>query len=502
MINQKKSYSKQSLIAIGSLAIIKLIIQVIGNRNYGFHRDELLHLSASEHLEFGFYEFPPFIAFIGKLSYLLFDYALQGVRIFPTLAGVAILILCCLMAKEMGGGFRAMLFSGLCILAFIPFYRNHTLFQPVAFNQLFWTISFYLMILYLNTGKNKFLILTGLIIGIGFLNKYTILIVALALVLGLLIYQRKVFKEASIYWAGIISFLIVLPNLIWQWQNDFPILRHLNELKETQLDNYSYLDYLMEQLEITPTFLMFCWGIIGLFFTKILKAYRMIGFSALFIFLLMWVLKSKSYYVFGLYPLLFASGAITIESLLSKRPNWVYAVAASVILPMIYFIPQGTPILPIEKHIEYAGIENQNGRYELTNDYADMFGWEEQVNLVDSLYKSLSPEDREHCTIWAENYGEAGALKILGKKKGLPNPISRHGSFWKWGYGDQFKGVWISIGNESESVEFVFEDVELVKIIRHPYAIEEENEIPLYLCRNPKIDVPKWWKDYEPYVFN
>ena len=68
---------------------------------------------------------------------------------------------------------------------------------------------------------------------------------------------------------------------------------------------------------------------------------------------------------------------------------------------MIYFIPQGTPILPIEKHIEYAGIEIQNGRYELTNDYADMFGWEEQVNLVDSLYKSLSPEDREHCTIWA-----------------------------------------------------------------------------------------------------
>ena len=85
------------------LSFVKLTIQWFGNLNYGFHRDELLHLAVSEHLDWGFMEFPPFIALVGRLSYFLFDYSIIGVRIFPTLAGVGLLILCGLIAKELGG---------------------------------------------------------------------------------------------------------------------------------------------------------------------------------------------------------------------------------------------------------------------------------------------------------------------------------------------------------------------------------------------------------------
>ena len=91
---------KKYLPIILPLAGIKFLIHWVGNQNYGFHRDELLHLSVSEHLAWGYMEFPPFIAWMGKMAYLLFDYSLVGVRLFPTLAGLAILLLCCLMAKE------------------------------------------------------------------------------------------------------------------------------------------------------------------------------------------------------------------------------------------------------------------------------------------------------------------------------------------------------------------------------------------------------------------
>jgi hypothetical protein len=138
----------------------------------------------------------------------------------------------------------------------------------------------------------------------------------------------------------------------------------------------------------------------------------------------------------------------------------------------------------------------------LTSDYADMFGWEEQVQLVDSVYQSLSETDKKQCVLWAENYGEAGALKILGKRYGLPNPISRHGSFWTWGHGNENATVWISLGNEQPAVDYFFEEVELVRMIYHKYAVDEENGIPLYICRKPKIDIPQAWKDYEPYIFN
>ncbi|MFS4493447.1 hypothetical protein [Maribacter sp. 2308TA10-17] len=206
--------------------------------------------------------------------------------------------------------------------------------------------------------------------------------------------------------------------------------------------------------------------------------------------------------MFAIYPVLFAAGAVKIESLLLKKPIWVYVIAIITLFPPIYFIPELTPILPIEKYVEYAQKKEQNGRVELTGDYVHMFGWEEQVKLVDSVYQSLSPKEKNNCVLWAENYGQAGALKILGNKCNLPNPISRHGSFWTWGYGNKDADVWISLGNEKPSIEYVFEEVEFVKIITHKYAIGEENGIPLYICRKPKVDIEKWWKDYKEHIFD
>jgi len=485
------------------LALVKFIIHAIANSNYGFHRDELLHLSVSEHLDWGFMEFPPLIAFIGKLSYLFFDYSLWGVRLFPTLAGIAILVLCCLIAKELGGKSKAILLSGICVLAFLPFFRNHTLFQPVAFDQLFWTLGFYFLIKFINSENKKYLIFLGVTLGIGLLNKYTILVWAFGLFVGLFFYKRAaLYKNKWLYIAAFISLFIFLPNIIWQIQHDFPLLKHLQELNASQLDGISPFDFGLEQLNFPFTFIISLFGVIAFLSDKYLKRYRAIGIATVVIFSTLWLLSSKAYYVFAIYPVLFAGGAVRVEALLVKKTVLVYVIAAIVLVPSIPFIPQLTPILPIDTYVSYMNKEEANHRIELTGDYADMFGWEEQVQLVDSVYNSLSEKEKRNTVLWAENYGEAGALKILGKKYGLPNPISRHGSFWYWGYDKKDAEVWISLGNELSSVTSVFEEVELVKIIKHKYAIGEENGIPLYICKKPKVNIDRWWKDYEDYIFN
>ncbi|WP_299123353.1 glycosyltransferase family 39 protein [uncultured Winogradskyella sp.] len=496
--------NKKNISIIIILSSIKFIIQWLGNRNYGFHRDELLHLSVSEHLDWGFMEFPPFIGFIGKLSYWFFDYSLLGVRLFPTLAGVGILILCCLIAKELGGKTKAIFLAGICILAFLPFYRNHTLFQPVAFDQLFWTLGFYFLIKFFNSQNKKFLLLLGLTLGLGLMNKYTMLVWAFGISIGLVFYQKgKLFKNKWLYISALLALFIFLPNIIWQIQQHFPLLTHLQTLSENQLEDISPLAFLLDQLEMLPTFIMFLLGLSGLFLMKKLKAFKTIGIASIIIFFTLWILKAKTYYVFALYPLVFAAGAVTVEKLLNKKPNWIYAIPISALLLMVYFIPDLTPILSIDNYVKYANLKEQNdGRIELTGDYADMFGWEEQVRLVDSVYRNLSTTEQKNCVIWGENYGEAGALKIIGKEYNLPNPISRHGSFWTWGFGNKNAEVWISLGNEKPAVDYAFDDVQLVKIITHKYAIGEENGIPLYICRNPKVDIEAWWQAYEPYIFD
>ena len=262
------------------------------------------------------------------------------------------------------------------------------------------------------------------------------------------------------------------------------------------------MEFGLKQLNFPFTLIISLFGLSALLGDRKLKKYRTIGIAIFVVFSTMWLLNAKAYYAFGIYPVLFASGAVKIESLLWKKPLIVYVITDSVLIPSIYFIPEATPILPIDKYVEYAYLKEKNGRIALTDDYADMFGWEEQVELVDSLYQSLTPNEKENCVLWAENYGEAGALKILGKKHNLPNPISRHGSFWTWGYGIKNAAIWISLGNEKKAVEYIFEEVELIKIITHKYAIEEENRIPLYVCRKPKMDIAKWWAEYEDHIFD
>lgn len=376
-------------------------------------------------------EFPPLISLIRKIPYWLFDYSLVGVRLFATLAGVGILILCCLIAKELSGKSKAILLSGICILAFLPFYRNHTLFQPVAFDQLFWTLGFYFIIKFIDSQNKKFLILLGISLAIGLMNKYTIIVWAFGIFIGLFFYQKgSMFKNKWLYISSMLSLLIFLPNIIWQAQNEFALLSHLQALKNNQLDGINPISFGLEQLNFPFTLVISLLGLVALIIDKNLSKYRAVGIAALVIFCTMWLLNSKAYYVFAIYPVLFSSGAVKIESLLSKKPIWIYVIATITLVPSMYFIPKLTPILPIEKHVEYSQLEKRNGRIELTGDYADMFGWEEQVKLVDSVYQSLSPKEKNNCVLWAENYGEAGALKILGKKFNLPNPISRHGSFW------------------------------------------------------------------------
>lgn len=485
------------------LSSVKLLIHLVANRNYGFHRDELLHLSVSEHLAWGYMEFPPFIAVVGKLAHFAFGYSLSGVRLFATLAGVAILVLCCLIAKELGGKKNAVMLAGVSVLAFVPFFRNHTLFQPVAFDQLFWTLGFYFLVRYINSNNAKFLVYLGITAGIGLMNKYTFVVWGFGIAGGLLFFEKgKAFKDKWLYISGAVAFLIVLPNIIWQYMHNFPLIAHLAKLKESQLDEIGPYDFALDQLHMPFTLIISLIGLGAAFFDAELRKYRSIGIAVLLIFFTMWFLQSKAYYFFAIYPVLFALGAVKTEKLLHKKPGWNYGVAAILFVPTLFFIPMATPLLPIEEFVSYNKLTpEKDGRIIITGDYADMFGWDEQVKLVDSVYQSLTANEKKHCVILAENYGEAGAIKILGDKYNLPNPVSRHGSFWTWGPGEKEGEVFISVGNEEDVVNKLFEEKKLVKMVTHKYAIDEENNIPVYLCRKPRTTLHQLWPELEKYIF-
>lgn len=205
------------------------------------------------------------------------------------------------MAKALGGKFKAILLAAICVLAFLPFYRNHTLFQPVAFDQLFWSLGFYGVIQYINTQKEKFLILIGISLGLGLMNKYTMMVWAFGICIGLIFYKKgNLFRNSWFYGSALIAFLIFLPNLIWQVQHEYPLLQHLKALNKNQLDDIDPMAFGLAQLDFPFTLVISLFGVVGLLLDRKLIKYRAIGIAAIIIFGTLWLLNSKAYYVFAL----------------------------------------------------------------------------------------------------------------------------------------------------------------------------------------------------------
>ena len=143
------------------------------------------------------------------------------------------------------------------------------------------------------------------------------------------------------FWYGIAAgFLIFLPNLVWQAVKGFPVFNHIGELYDTQLVHMDYTLFLTEQLlmPFAATLLTLA-GLVFLLTGEKVKRFRFLGFLSLFIIVGLMLLKGKSYYTLGIFPLLIISGAVAYDQWL--RGSWI-----RVLFPVILVILT-LPLIPM-----------------------------------------------------------------------------------------------------------------------------------------------------------
>jgi hypothetical protein len=122
----------------------------------------------------------------------------------------------------------------------------------------------------------------------------------------------------------------------------------------------------------------------------------------------------------------------------------------------------------------------------LPQHFADEFGWEEIVSTVNQAYVKLTPEERASCAIFAQDYGQAGAIDFLGRKYGLPPALSGHQTYFLWGPRGYSGNCMIVLDDSRETLEGLFEHVEYVgKSPDNRYALERE--IPVFICRGARF---------------
>lgn len=498
--------SKQFWLSVSVFVIIKLLMHLLSFNNYELHRDEYLYAALGKHLDWGYFSVPPLIALFSRISFVIFGETQLAYKLIPAVLSAGTLTLTLLFVKEMGGKLFAVILAGCATLFSISMMRVGGLFQPVCFDVFFWTLSTYFVLKLIQNKEPRYWIHIGTCLGLAFLNKYMIAFFVAGLLLALLTSRHRGLIRSKYFLIGLaIGLIIISPNIWWQFQHHWVVFHHLDELRRTQLVNVSVTSFLMDQIMMNHNAIFILLIGLGALCLYQERKYRIFGTLFLATIGLLLLSNAKSYYSLGLYPFLIAIGSYTVEKYVhqTKRPLSI-TILALTILSSIPLLPIGLTILKPEKMAELmekigdkTGIDRwEDGKHhKMPQDYADMLGWNEMAGYAIKAYQELPPEEKKQCAIYAENYGQAGAIQYYGHHSGIPAPISFSDAYLYWAPSEANFKTLIYVNDDTSGIKKMFADVRLLGKINHPFA--RENGTGVFLCKEP---LPEFYPFYREKV--
>jgi hypothetical protein len=496
-----KGWAKNGMLAVAGIAAFSFVLHMVFNGSYGYFRDEFDYIACGRHLAWGYVDQPPLLPILSRICLALFGDSLRSVRLIPALSTSALIVLTGMIARELGGKRFAVVLSALTILI-APIYLSggNLLTSNCCLEVLLWMSCAYCAILAVKREEPRFWLWFGVAAGIGLQEKYSIAVFGFAIVIGLLLTGQRRFLLSKWMWlGGAAAFLIFLPNLLWSVAYDWPFVQLMRSIKAEGRDVVlSPWQYFEQQILLIHPVSALIWitGVIAFLAAPRFKPYRFLGVAYIVSFAVFVILKGKNYYLAPIYPVYLAAGCVVIDDAVDRiRQAWLKpAIVALSLAGGAIFAPLAMPILSVDQFIPYMNrlpikvprSEYQHARAVLPQHYADQFGWDEIVAETVVAWNQIPGEERKDCGIFAQNYGQAGAIDFLGPKYGLPQPLSGHQSWWFWGPRGYSGNCLIVLDDNRERLEELFKRVDFVGTSRdNPYALERE--IPVFICRGAKF---------------
>jgi len=494
------SWAKNGVLAVAAIAAASFVLHMIFNNRYGYFRDEFDYIVCGNHPAWGYVDQPPLVPILSRTFRAIFGDSLRSIRLMPVLSASALILLTGAITRELGGKRFALVLSALTILI-APIYLSggSLLTSNCCLEALLWMGCAYFAILAAKHDA-RYWLWFGIVAGIGLQEKYSIAVLGFAIVVGLLLTSQRRFLLNKWMWlGGAAAFLIFLPNLLWNIANHWPFVELMRNIKAEGRDVVlSPWQYLSQQVLIVHPLSALIWitGVIAFLAARRFKSYRFLGLAYLVSFAVFVILKGKNYYLAPIYPVYLAAGSVVIDDAIDRiRQVWLKPALAVILLAGgAVFAPLVVPILPIEQFIPYMQrlpikaprTEHSHERAVLPQHYADQFGWDEIVDEVVVAWNQIPPEERRDCGIFAQDYGQAGAIDFLGRKYGLPQSLSGHQSWWLWGARGYTGNCLIVLDDNRERLEELFKQVDFVGTSPdNPYALERR--IPVFICRGAKF---------------
>jgi 4-amino-4-deoxy-L-arabinose transferase-like glycosyltransferase len=478
-------YTLTDLQLLSLIAAVRFLLHLLTNNQYGFHQDALAFLANGLYLDWGYVAYPPLTPFIGRIGLELFGVSLVGIKSLAALAQCIAMVFTGLMAKELGGGRKAQVLAAIAAGIGLMSLIMGTLFQYITFDYLWWVLILYCLLRLLKSDNPRWWFGIGIFIGLGMMTKYTMAFLVISLVMVVLFTRLRRHLSSRWLWIGaLLSFLILLPNFVWQINHDFISYDFLSFISNRDKLLGRADGFFSQQLyvNINPFVLPLVFAGVVFYFSEAGKQYRALGYIFVLTLGLFAAANGRFYYTAPLYPMLIAAGATASE-------NWVRQRSAlqqkrfSTVTVILLFMGGGIgvalmlPVAPVHSLL-------WNVTSDIHDNFIDQIGWEELVESTASIYQN-ERDGHDSLGILTSHYGSASAFHLYGDQYGLPLAISPVDSFWLRGYGENPPDAVIAIGFTVDELAEFFDECHLVGQNQNKYQIEKPLS-EIYLCESAK----------------
>jgi Dolichyl-phosphate-mannose-protein mannosyltransferase len=495
--------------------IITFILHAATSWRYGYFRDELYFIACAHHLAWGYVDQPPLVAVAAWLAMPAGD-ALLTLRLLPAVAAGLTTVVAIAIARDLGAGRFAQLLTAVTVGLMPAYLALGNVLTTSSFEGLSWTLVAWLTIKILRNQEQArapaLWIALAAAMAFGLYGKYSMgLAVACFLVGILLTDQRRLLATPWSIIAIVLTFVLVLPNFLWQLLHGFPFIEVLRGdaahrhafnnglVLESQNLASNTISYIGEQILYTNPVAVPVWvaGIIGPFTTRRLRDVRFISVAWILLVALAIVLEAKGYYTTGIYATLFATGSVIIE----RTATWLRTTAiVAISFVALASMPMSIPVLSLRGFLAYTkalGLTGRNGElvHLIQPLYAEEFGWDRLARDVSRLYRVIPPGTRVLTAVYADTYADAGAIDFFGKRYGLPNAISSQNTYWLWGTHGYDGETLIAIGaTRIDVLKRYYQRCDLVRTSTEPLKWIVEGPSPIYFCAGTKQPFDQIWQ--------
>lgn len=387
------------------VATVAAAVHLAVATRYGWHRDEFYYVVAGRHPDWGYVDQPPLTPLVARLAADLPD-QLLALRVLAIGCQVGCVALTAVLTAQLGGRTRAQALAAAAVAACPLFVGSALLFGTTVVDQVVWCATFVLVVRAVRRTTVGAWLAAGLVAGVGLENKDTVLVLLAGVAVGLALCRRDVLRGPGPWVAGLLAAALAAPNVVWNATHGWPQQRMAALLSAQQggtLGALAQLPVLLLLFAGPPLIALWVLGVRRLA-SAAAQEHRWLVGAVIVVVVAFVATGGKFYYAGPVLAPLFAAGAVSVEASDGRRGRvgWPVAVAVSGVLAVLVWLPT----LPVT---------TANDLRAVSPFVPETYGWPQFVDQVRDAEARMPPGT----PILAANYGEAGALQLLGPAAGL-----------------------------------------------------------------------------------